>query len=117
MKTNRNHQSVPLHHKLETLWRDCRALILIEDWGKGSKPDLDSVSGVVKQLSLIDPNSDAFRYRRTSKGEISAKVVKHIHLGNFNSVLVWTSEWLDGVICQLESELGALDEMRSYNTP
>lgn len=57
-------------HKLPGLWSDCRKVIEAR-WPDGPGSDADVVEKLIAEFDAMDPNSTAFRYSRSMKGEKS----------------------------------------------
>lgn len=61
---------VKADHKLPSLWKDCRKVI-VKTWPNAPRADADIVEQLIAEFDAIDPNSTAFRYALSMKGEKS----------------------------------------------
>jgi len=73
-----NEQGHPTHHKILNLWplaKDLRKQI----WGKDHPIEFKFVDHVIKEFSVYDPDSMAFRYPENKEGTIPNQGLKHIN--------------------------------------
>lgn len=70
----------PKHHKLWELWCDAKK-IANEVFANEPKPfDLDYAEHVIKEFSQVDPDSFAFRYPISKKGDKTLDGLRHINI-------------------------------------
>jgi hypothetical protein len=89
-------------HRLDLLWQDLRLMInavgATAGWGPFNPAELEGIDEHITQLSAMDPDSYAFRYTRSKKGNPALPPdVKLINLRHFAEMIERLGDALDGL--------------------
>ncbi len=98
-------QEVPTVHKLDYLWRECRA-ILLEIWPEEDTTALDSIETCIKNIMEIDPSSTGFRYPVDKNDKPSLPELTHINIRHLSTTINDTISLLEGASCGIVEYLG-----------
>jgi hypothetical protein len=86
----------PNHHRLVDLWTEARRIIEEVFGDSSSNTHLDEIEDRIKELSHLDPYSDAFRYPEHRTGSPTLREAEHINLKQLKDVIQGMSLVLDG---------------------
>lgn len=101
---------LPLHHRIDDLWRECRELLRQISPGDSEK-ELDQITRLFKDFSKVDPTSMAFRYPHDKNGTPSLDGLTHINLRVLRETMDGISNLLVGAHCQIGEYLGYKSDM------
>jgi len=90
-------------HSLMPMWNELRALVEQLVPVDGDK-ELPAMEDFIQQMDKVDPQSFAFRYPTTKKGEISVPDLRHINVRHL-------SEVMDSVFMMLGGTYSVLGEL------
>jgi hypothetical protein len=112
VEVDKRQAGVPMIHDLSKLWSECKGplmnLISPED-----RKWLSPVEDLMKQITDVDPNSDAFRFATATDGTKSASNLQHINLIQLYESIEPLTLWLDGVVSYLSEISSFYSEQRS----
>jgi len=92
---------VPAHHKLTDLWGTCSAL-LDRLFPGDSVKELRQVGRLLRELSMVDPNSEAFRYPEDKEGNPTLRGLKDLDVSNVRDVVAKIAVMLNGASAQMD---------------
>ncbi|MFJ4346308.1 hypothetical protein [Pseudomonas sp. NPDC089401] len=96
-------------HRLMPLWAELRTL-LNELTPHPDDKELPALEEIIQQLDEVDPQSFAFRYPATKKGEVSLPNIRHINVRHLGEVMDSAFMLMDGI----HGELGAMDQYEEH---
>jgi hypothetical protein len=100
-------------HKLPGLWKDCRKVIE-EAWPGAPSSDADVVDKLIAEFDAMDPNSTAFRYSTSMKGEKSLPDnVTHLNLRHLSETMDKLSHFLQASLTCVADSLELKYDMGS----
>lgn len=100
-------------HKLPGLWKDCRRVIE-KTWPDASASDADVVEKLIAEFDALDPNSTAFRYSKSMKGEKSLPDdLTHLNLRHLRETMDKLSLFLQGSLVGVGVNLDFKKDMDS----
>ena len=102
-----------LGHDLMKLWSEARPNIDQNRLGPQIKGNLNAIEERLKELQVIDPSSDAFRYPEHKLGEPSLKRMQEINLKHLQDVVRGISNVLDGISYAIGMKLEKAPEIAS----
>lgn len=101
------------HHKLPRLWRDCRKVI-DKTWPDAPESDADVVEELIAEFTAIDPNSIAFRYSKSKKGERSLPAhLTHLNLRHLRETMDKLSLFLQAALTGVAVGLDVKEDIAS----
>lgn len=86
----------PHGHRLINLWEACSRIITKVWPEEESGESVRSINRCIRELSRVDPTSEAFRYSRLRKGRKSLAGITHINVRHVRDVMAEVSRLLDG---------------------
>jgi hypothetical protein len=104
-------------HNIEQLWADFKRFLRtdkIKSLCGLTLPsmDIEGVDSYIQQVSVIDPDAQAFRYARNKKGEASLpETLTNINIAVFADHMERLCSLLDGIDSYLDHVRGIRDEM------
>lgn len=102
-------------HNLLALWDRARPNIEKVWPDSEAKGVLITIGDRLRELSVIDPESEAFRYPESKKGKPTLVEVEHINLKHLMDVIQGISNVLDGASTGMGELLNARHEMMGEN--
>lgn len=100
-------------HKLPGLWKDCRKVIE-ETWPDAAGSDADVVEKLVAEFDAMDPNSTAFRYSTSMKGDKSLPDdLTHLNLRHLRETMDKLSLFLQASLTGVTVNLDLKQDMES----
>jgi len=92
-------------HEIAMLWGDCKKLLIEfseiggEKIGKEDLADFRFIEGFIKEISIIDPKSESFRYPvdRAGNSSIDKTTVGIIDMDHFADIATWMSDYFEGI--------------------
>ncbi len=99
------------NHNLLSLWKLARPNIESVWPEDKTKTYLDWLEERIKELSDLDPKSDAFRYPEKKKGEATLRGLLHINLKHLKEVFQGISDVLDSASTGMGEYLNSKNEM------
>ena len=106
-------EKLPQGHKINDLWKKCR-VILEKVWSNESREELDAAEACIKQFSVKDPTSTAFRYPTDLEGYPSLPKMQ-INLRNLLEVMRRISSFLESCDIGICEELNNKQEAEYEN--
>ena len=106
-------EKLPQGHKINNLWKNCR-VILEKVWSNESGEELDVIEACIKQFSVKDPTSTAFRYPTDLEGNPSLPKMQ-INLRNLLEVMRRLSSFLESCSIGISEELNNEQEAEYEN--
>lgn len=106
-----------MHHRLSPLWKDIKRFLEMDEMRTRhslmlDQRDIDGVDSYIEQLSNVDPDSFAFRYAQSKKGEDSLpKDLTHISIVAFSSHMERLCGYLDGIDSYLDEMVSLKNEL------
>ncbi|HRE53683.1 MAG TPA: hypothetical protein PLP22_02680 [Candidatus Competibacter sp.] len=88
--------SFPTHHKIEHLWPLAKG-ILRKIWSGSEPKEVELIDHLIKELSIIDPDSMSFRYPENLEGKNSLPNIKHINLRHLGQTIDQVGDFLEAV--------------------
>ena len=101
-----------LDHRLLPLWRELRSMVE-QLWPKEDSKPLDEIEEYLSQFSEVDPESFAFRYPESKKGDPAFQGLTHINIRRVGEIMNGISKLLEGVGCALSEYLQHKADMES----
>jgi hypothetical protein len=86
----------PTTHNLNMLWADCKEILQIIFDNDDDRRSIIEIGNIVLQLSEVDPNAQAFRYPKDTKGNESLLGIGHINFKAVSDTIGATIDLLDG---------------------
>ncbi len=100
-------------HKLPGLWKDCRKVIE-ETWPNAPGSDADVVGRLIAEFDAMDPNSTAFRYSTSMKGEKSLPDdIAHLNLRHLRQTMDRLSLFLQASLAGVAVSLDLKQDVAS----
>lgn len=100
-------------HKLPQLWADCRRVIE-ETWPDADPAQSDLVETLVAEFDAMDPNSTAFRYSTSMRGERSLpEDLTHLNLRHLRATMDKMSLFLQAALVGVGAHLDWKHDMES----
>jgi hypothetical protein len=102
----RFHEEKIIHgHEIASLWGVCKKLLIDfsetddEKINEGDLADFKLIEGFIKEISVIDPRSESFRYPVDKNGKfcIDGDKVGPIDMDHFSEIATWMIDYLEGV--------------------
>lgn len=103
------HDTVPMTHRLDQLWRQARAT-LREVWPKGDAETLDAAEGCIKDFERMDPNSVAFRYAAGADGREYLEDVDALDLRHLSKVMNKLGTFFESCIGAMDMYFDAMNQ-------
>lgn len=88
-------RALPIHN-LNTLWADCKEILEKIFDNDDDRRSINEIGNIVLQLSEVDPNAQAFRYPKDTKGNESLLGIRHINLKAVADTIGAIIDLLDG---------------------
>jgi hypothetical protein len=96
-------------HGLMPMWKELRAL-LEKLVAQENDAEIDATEDFIHQLDKTDPQSFAFRYPKSKKGEISLPELRHVNVRHLSEIMDSVFLLLSGV----HAELGEMDQHHEH---
>lgn len=113
-------KQVTTKHNLNDLWTTLKPFLrsVNETWEGDPIPteDLDGIDSYVKQLTKVDPDSQAARYEFSTKGAKSISGISHINIGTFSALMERLAAYLDGIDSQFSAHKDSKNEFLSESS-
>lgn len=87
----------PKHHRIWDLWCTAKKISIKTFENENEPPNFDYAEHVIREFSQIDPNSFAFRYPTTKKGDKTLEGVTHINIRRLAEHIEELSKDLEGI--------------------
>ena len=105
-------------HRIDELWNNCRHLLNTEKFGKEVRFHLEAMDGIdsyIRQLSDIDPDSQAFRFPRRKTGDVTLpEGLTHINVAVFSDYMESLCSYLDDLCSWLDHVREMKDQMEEH---
>lgn len=100
-------------HNIEQLWLEFRALLVEAYTGEESR-DRSNVGRIVRQLAVMDPDNQDFRYAERRDGTPTLADVDHIDIVEFHGAMLGVANFFEAVDTQVDVDTDYAMEARRY---
>lgn len=95
--------AIPLHHRLDDLWRLCLSLLVEESPGSTAAEEVQQTTRLIDEFCRVDRTSAAFRYPEDKAGNPSLSGVGEMSLAQIRDVVGKVSLLLECISTELSS--------------